>query len=240
MMGKDERSARQPVRIGLIDTGVNPWHSHVHGNVRGVRIFSDSMGRIEEDDDFRDMVGHGTAVAGILRQGLPDAELFVARVFDKGLTSYPSLVARALLRAAAEECGIINLSLGMAAGPDSLVLEEACKTVQEAGCLLVAAGHPDRPGLLPASLPGVIGVIADDRLRPGEITMDAARIYPYAAAGRPRDLEGLPAKANLWGNSFACARVTVDFARRVAAGIDVKMPLNPEVLHHLERRKGKL
>jgi hypothetical protein len=38
----------------------------------------------------------------------------------------------------------------------------------------------------------------------------------FAAPGRPRDLERLPRDANLWGASFACARVTVHLARAAA------------------------
>jgi subtilisin family serine protease len=204
-----------PFRVGIIDTGVNPWHSHVRGAVSGLRIFLNRDGKILEDEDFRDLVGHGTAVAGILRQGLPAAELFIVRVFDETLDSYPSLVARALLRAAAEGCRIINLSLGMPPGPGAEVLEEACRDVQGAGCLLVAAGHPQRSGLLPASLPGVIGVMAADHLKPGEITVKPGQPYSHEACGWPRDLDGLPPGANLWGNSFACARVTLDFALRM-------------------------
>jgi subtilisin family serine protease len=200
------------LRVGIIDTGVNPWHSHVRGKVNGLRLFTDAAGRIGEDEDFRDLVGHGTAVAGILRQGLPESELFVVRVFDRELNSYPSLVARALLRAAAEGCTLINLSLGMQPGPGQHLLEDACRAVLEAGCLLVAAGHPENPNLLPASLPGVIGVIADDRLPPGDISHTPGQPYPYAAAGRPRDLAGLPPGGNLWGNSFACARVALHVA----------------------------
>ena len=201
-----------PLRIGMIDTGVNPWHSHVRGEVSGLRLYVDAAGRIVEDEDFRDLVGHGTAVAGILRQGLPETELFVVRVFDEELHAYPSLVARALLRAAAEGCSLINLSLGMQPGPGQHLLEEACRAVREVGCLLVAAGHPENPNLLPASLPGVIGVIADDRLPPGEISHTPGQPYPYAAAGRPRNLAGLPPGGNLWGNSFACARVALHAA----------------------------
>ena len=196
-----------PLRIGIIDTGVNPWHSHVRGAVSGLRIFSDVKGKIREDGDFRDLVGHGTAVAGILRQGLPAAELFVLRVFDEELHSYPSLVARALLRAAAEGCKIINLSLGMPPGPGTEVLEEACRVVLDAGAILVAAGHPSKPELLPACLPGVIGVISADHLNPGEIEVNPDRPYSHQASGWPRDLQGLPSESNLWGNSFACARV---------------------------------
>lgn len=203
------------LRLGIIDTGVNPWHSHVRGAVSGLRIFVDRDGKIREDEDYRDLVGHGTAVAGILRQGLPEAELFVVRVFDQTLVSYPSLVARALLRAAAAGCQLINLSLGMPPGPGAEVLAQACRAVLDAGCLLVAAGHPQRSGLLPAALPGVIGVVAADQLQPGEMTIHPEHPYTHAASGWPRELAGLPPGANLWGNSFACARVTVDFARKM-------------------------
>jgi subtilisin family serine protease len=208
-------SDSEPFRVGIIDTGVNPWHSHVRGAVSGIRIFLDREGKIREDEDFRDQVGHGTAVAGILRQGLPDAELFVIRVFDEELESYPTLVARALLRGAAEGCGIINLSLGMPPGPGGEVLAEACRAVQEAGSILVAAGHPGKAGLLPASLPGVTGVVAADHLKPGEIILNPGQPYSHEASGWPRDLEGLPPGANLWGNSFACARVTLDIALKM-------------------------
>ncbi len=199
------------IRIGVIDTGVNPWHSHIRGGVTGLRIYLDAAGRIREDDDFRDLVGHGTAVAGILRQELPDAEIFAVRVFERDLTSYPSLVARAVLRAAAEGCRVLNLSLGMPAGPGAELLAMVCHTVMETGCIIVAAGHPDNEQLLPASIPGVLGVIADDRVPAGEIRVDHGRCYPYAASGSPRDLEGV--LENLWGNSFACARVTAHVAR---------------------------
>jgi len=195
-------------RIGVIDTGVNPWHSHVRGNVTGLRIYLDDCGRIREDDDFRDLVGHGTAVAGILRQQLPDAEIFAVRVFERDLGSYPSLVARAVLRAAAEGCSILNLSLGMPPGPGSDLLATACREVMETGCMIVAAGHPGNTRLLPASIPGVLGVIADDLVPLGAVHVDHGRCYPYSASGSPRDLEGLRTSDNLWGNSFACARVS--------------------------------
>ena len=196
------------IRIGVIDTGVNPWHSHVGGGVTGLRIYLDGDGTIREDEDFRDLVGHGTAIAGILRQQLPDAEIFAVRVFERDLKSYPSLVARAILRAAAEGCQILNLSLGMPPGPGSDPLSRACREVMEAGCSIVAAGHPDNEHLLPASIPGVLGVLADDRVPAGEVRHYQGRCYPYAASGSPRDLEGLQTSDNLWGNSFACARVT--------------------------------
>ena len=199
--------------IGIIDTGVNPWHSHVRGEVRGCRIYLAADGSIREDPDFSDPAGHGTAVAGILREALPDAEFFAVRVFEKGLSTYPSLVARGILRAAAEGCDVINLSLAMPPGSNTELIADACAAAQQAGCVLVASGHPGRPGLLPASLPGVYGVVCDDELEDFEVTMHGPEPYTCRARGLPRVLDNVPPSANLQGHSLACARVTAYVAQ---------------------------
>ncbi len=193
-------------RIALVDTGVNPWHSHVGGSVSGCRIFAGTDGRIDEDGDFRDLVGHGTAIAGIIREGLPDAHIFALRVFDTEHVTYPSLVARAILRAAAEECTFINLSLGVPPGPGVHAIRSACAAALDAGCVLVASTEPGRAGWLPAAVPGVHVASADDSLAPGVVRASHLQL---AAAGRPRDLARIPREANLWGHSFACARALV-------------------------------
>jgi len=203
--------------IGIVDTGINPWHSHVRGDVRGCRIFVNSDGKICEDSDYHDPVGHGTAVAGVLRKALPEAAFIAIRVFEQELTTYPSLVARGILRAAAAGCDVINLSLALPSSSGAELIVDACVSAREAGAVLVAAGHPERPDLLPASLPGVYGVISDDELEDDEIEMQGGGPYPCRARGIPRNLDDLPPKANLSGHSLACARVTayVALARRL-------------------------
>ena len=203
------------LRIGIVDSGLNPWHSHVRGKVTGCRMYLGPDGRVHEDEDFRDLVGHGTAVAGVIREAFPDAEIFAVRVFGADDATYPSLIARGILRAAAEECDFVNLSLSVARGPGDEVLTTACAAVLEAGCVLVASVRPDRPGGLPASLPGVYAVTADDALGLGEVRADGA--LRLAAPGRPRDLGRVSREANLWGPSFACARGLVHLARESRA-----------------------
>ena len=205
---------RKPL-IGIVDTGINPWHSHVRGEVHGCRIYLNSDERICEDGDFCDPVGHGTAVAGVLREALPEAGLFAVSVFENELTTYPSLVARGILRAAAEGCDAINLSLALPPRSGSRLIAEACVAAQEAGSVLVAAGHPEHPDLLPASLPGVYGVICDDELEDDEIVMQGEGPYPCRARGLPRTLDNIPTRANLWGHSLACARVTAYIAQNL-------------------------
>jgi len=203
----------QKLLIGIVDTGVNPWHSHVRGEVRGCRIYLNNDGKICEDGDFSDAAGHGTAVAGVLRKALPEAGIFAARVFENGLSTYPSLVARGILRAAAQGCNVINLSLALPPGSGAELIAEACVAAREAGSVLVAAGHPETPDLLPASLPGVYGVICDDELEDDEIEMHGTGPYRCRARGLPRKLDNIPAGANLWGHSLACARVAAYLSR---------------------------
>lgn len=205
-----------PLRIGIVDTGLNPWHSHVRGKATGCRIYADAAGRIREDGDFRDSVGHGTAVAGVIREAFPAAEIFAVRVFGAGGATYPSLVARGILRAAAEQSDFVNVSLSLPQGAADEVLAAACAAALAAGCVLVASARPDRPGWLPASLPGVYAVTADDTLGLDMVRDDGP--LRLSASGCPRDLAFTPRDANLWGHSFACARALVHLARASRAG----------------------
>lgn len=200
------------LRIGVVDTGVNAWHSHVRGSVDGCRLYCVPDGAIHEDADFRDPIGHGTAVAGIIRAAFPDADIFAVRVFEVGESTYPSLVARGILRAAAADCDFVNVSLSVPRGPGDAALAAACAAVVDTGCVLVASARPDCPGWLPASLPGVYAVTTDDTLAFGEVRRRGPR--RLAAPGRPRDLASTPRGWNLAGPSFACARGLVHLAHQ--------------------------
>lgn len=213
---KRHHRAAMTLRIGIVDTGVNPWHSHVRGAVDGCRIFVDAEGRIGEDDDFRDPIGHGTAVAGLVREAFPEAEIYAVRVFDERDTTYPSLVARGLLRAAAQGCSHINLSLAVPAGAGTRLLEEACAAAIDAGCVLVAPLHPEWPDALPAALPGVYAARADDTLDPGEVRREGP--LRLCAPDRPRELTLAMPRSNLRGPSFACTRVLLHLAREPVSG----------------------
>lgn len=202
-------------RIGIVDTGVNPWHSHVRGEVGGCRIRVGRDGAIDEDDDFSDPVGHGTAVAGVIREALPGAEIFAIRVFDADNLTYPSLVARGILRAAAARCAFVNLSLALPPGPGDAIVADACAAAIAAGSVLVASAPPDREDWLPAAARGVWHVTLDDTLPLGQVRVRGTR--RLAAPGRPRDLAGLTPTANFAGASFACARGLVHLARAAHA-----------------------
>ena len=70
------------VRVGIVDSGINPDHPHV-GQVMG-GVFFRAEG---ESPDFVDRIGHGTAVAGVICEKASAAELYAVRIFDRRLAT---------------------------------------------------------------------------------------------------------------------------------------------------------
>lgn len=180
----DTRWNRQSssVRVGVLDTGVDENHpllasgrvaSYVHGQA--------STGAVSA----RDIVGHGTHVAGVISSlysaangidGVYGGGVHVWKIFD----DYPDYVARAgiywymvdpvLYRTALADCAdkvdVINLSIGGTKPPDP---QEAAlfRLLLDRGITVVAAMGNERaagsPTSYPAAIPGVIAVGATTR-----------------------------------------------------------------------------
>ena len=90
------------MRIAVIDSGIHEGHPHVGAVAGAVHFTNDGIG-----DDPVDRLGHGTAVAGAIREKVPDAELFAVKVFDRRLTAPIGALLRALewCRRASHGCG---------------------------------------------------------------------------------------------------------------------------------------
>ncbi|MEO8028761.1 MAG: peptidase S8, partial [Bryobacteraceae bacterium] len=69
------------MRVAVVDSGIYPGHMHVGSVAGGVALTV-----FGESGDTIDRLGHGTAVAGAIREKLPDAELFAVKVFDRRLS----------------------------------------------------------------------------------------------------------------------------------------------------------
>lgn len=230
--GKNRLDGDQ-VTVGVVDTGVrrdHPWWAD--GSVTG-----DEEHPPADPADIE--LGHGTFVAGVIKQVAPRA-----RVVVKGLGPVANLtdwaVANAMVELATRDgAAVINVSLATCAPPGvpPLPMEAAVRTI-EAACgddvVIVAAAGNDRASdpPYPAGLPGVVAV--------GATSGDAAARYsnhgPWVDvcaegtwksayfdgdvpvfAGTPSagPYEGF---ARWRGSSFSSAVVTGRIARRRAAG----------------------
>ncbi len=179
------------MKIAIIDSGIHPGHPHV-GAIAGAVGFT----LAGEGPDGIDRLGHGTAVAGAIREKMPDAELYAVKVFDRKLAANIGVILRAIEWCREHHMDIVNLSLGTenpahrdsflkALGDDMLVVSAA--------------------GVLPGSLPDVIGVAPDTDCPRDAFRYDAGVFY---ASPYPRPIPGVSVARNLQGVSFAVANMT--------------------------------
>lgn len=173
------------MRIAIIDSGITPTPET--GPVAGGVSFV--------DESTRDLLGHGTAVAAVIRSLAPEAELYAVKIFHRTLETDAVTLARALRWARGMD--FVNLSLGTANAEHREVLEEAVAACR--GTVVAAAGY------LPGDLAGVV------RVAPGE---PGERDGNWFAPPDSPELPGIPAERRPGGVSFAVARVTGWLAAR--------------------------
>jgi subtilisin family serine protease len=187
-----------PVRVAIVDSGLDLGHPEFAGRVVAARSF---VGGSAADRE-----GHGTFVAGIIAantdngQGIAgialSAELLVAKVVRADGTISPLAEARAIRWAVNHGARVINLSLGGLRSRNknedtySSIEQDAIDYAYAKGAVLVAAvGNGDQApktpwdlASYPAALPHVIGVsaVAQDGTVPSFSNYD--RIFNDVAA----------------------------------------------------------
>ncbi len=184
------------MRIAVIDSGVAIPHQHIRAIAGGVTI-RESV----EIEDFRDQVGHGTAVmAAILERAPADVECLAVRVFERSLRTKVEILVRALEWSIENGADVINLSLGT-------TNEDHAERFRP---FLDRAVFVSPANAVPGSLDGVIAVECD---------FDCPRDHFYFrdgkffASGYARAIPGVPPEKNLHGVSFAVANITGFIAR---------------------------
>lgn len=183
------------MKIAILDSGIHPGHPHVGEIAGGVEITLTG-----ESNDAIDRLGHGTAVAGAIREKMPDAELYAVKVFDRRLRANVGVILRALAWCREHGMDVVNLSLGTGNPDHRPAFFEAI------GDLLVVSAA----GVLPGSLPVVIGVGPDP-----DCPRDVFRYHDgmFYASPYPRPIPGVSVDRNLQGASFAVANMTGLVAR---------------------------
>jgi subtilisin family serine protease len=204
------------VRIAVIDSGVAVPHPHIGAIAGGVSI--DENG---ESPDYRDRIGHGTAVMAAIMEKAPPVEgfdYFAVRVFRSALRTRIDFLLRAIEWSIEQRVDLINLSLGTSNPAHGKRFAPLIARAADAGALLISAAHS-----LPGSLAGVIAVDLDpDCARDKYRSISPQNVTPgktpeFATSGYPRPIPGVPQEHNLNGISFAVANMTGFVARACAS-----------------------
>ncbi len=196
------------VEIAIIDSGINPRHSHVGWISGGLAFLETEAGNIQMDVDYSDRIGHGTAVAGIIRENNPEAELIAVKIFTDKLKASLSQLLAALEWAIERNTRIIHLSLGIDTEDSRKPLQNLCEKAVSRNLVIIASGHSPDVLLFPASFESTIGVCGEKSLHKNELIFHPDSAIEFSAYAYARGIPGIPRESNFQGHSFAAAHVT--------------------------------
>jgi subtilisin family serine protease len=197
------------VRVAIVDSGVYASHPHVRGVEQGVAIRGDGS----LDDDYVDRLGHGTAVAAVIREKSPDAAIVVIKIFWQSLSTGIRSLVGGIAEANARDAAVVNLSLGTTNQAHRPLIADVVFQAKARGTAIVAAVENEIEWL-PGSLDGVIPVALDWNCPRHEYRLVTLNGRPaIAASGYPREIPNVSPERNLKGISFAVANASGFVAR---------------------------
>jgi len=128
--------------VAVIDTGVDPGHPMLRGSLRvGYDYIAGRAGATEAGTDADAAYGHGTAVAGLIRQVAPGATILPMRVIGPDGSGNDTAVVQAIKDAVSQGAHVINLSISVSAptsGVRAALVDAAAR-----GVLVVASSGND-------------------------------------------------------------------------------------------------
>jgi subtilisin family serine protease len=158
-------STGDPVKVGVIDTGIDLKHPDLQANIKG------GYNAIYPWKSPNDDNGHGTHVAGIIAAlnnsigvvGVgPNINLYAIKVLNASGSGYLSDVIEGLDWARTNGMQVVNMSLGTSQDVESF--HNAILNAYNAGVVIVAAaGNSGGAVSYPAAYPEVIAVSATDQ-----------------------------------------------------------------------------
>lgn len=193
------------VRVCIVDSGVDDRHplvGSVQSAVTVARSPEDELTVIEDEE--RDLFGHGTACAGIVRKLAPDCEIHSVRVLGGDLTGGGPALLHGLRWAIEQGFEVINLSLSTAKSKLAQELRELADLAYFGGSVLVASAHNMPVESYPWRFSGVVSVGSHEGLDPFEYYANPHPPVEFAAPGVGLEvawLDGSTIRAT--GNSFA-------------------------------------
>lgn len=189
-------ASTEAVTLGLLDSGIS---AHQRPYVVAGEAFTGAV-----QTSYLDDLGHGSTLAQVMIDQLPQARLAVAKIFDRQLSTHADQTVAGLNWLVEQGAQVINLSFGLRL--DRPRLAQACQRALDAGVILVAASPAMGKAVYPASYPGVISVTGDARCQAGEHSWRPSRQADFGAcvrAGHPRVI----------GASVATAYITAQVGR---------------------------
>jgi subtilisin family serine protease len=198
-------NASESVKVAILDSGSNIAYKE------GISL----IGNTVKDDN-----GHGTLIAGVIKETCPEAELYIIKVIGKdGLAINEETVILGLKWAISKNVNVINMSLRLR-GSDEL--RDAIRQAYEKGIVMTAAA---------GNTTSAIGALeARDAMRPGHYEVAYPARYPEVIAVGALDRYGRAYEGSIGGRKvevfckgYSGRKAGTSIASAYAAGIAAKI-----------------
>ena len=194
------------VTVAIIDSGVDGDHPAIGGRLaRRLRVeLSDERAQVVDDADTGDVVGHGTACAGIVAAIAPGADLVSIRVLGSDNRGKGRAVAAAVEWAVKQGIQVVNLSLSSRSEAMFASFHDLADRAYFANSLLVCAVNNIPGPSYPSLFAAVLSVAAHDVPDPDVWFYNPSPPVEFGAYGLDVDVawrDGGRIRAT--GNSFA-------------------------------------
>jgi subtilisin family serine protease len=201
------------VTVAIIDSGVERDHPAVGGKLaRSVRVElaadPDDDPVILDDEEGTDVVGHGTACAGIIHAIAPGADLVSVRVLGPDNRGKGIVFAAGLDWAIGQGAGVMNLSLSSKSDALFALFHDLADRAYFANALLVCAANNVPGNSYPSLFASVISVAAHDLADPTAWFYNPSPPVEFGAHGLDVNVAWRGgSRMTATGNSFAAPHI---------------------------------
>jgi subtilisin len=203
------------VTVAIVDSGVDGGHPAVAGAlVESVRVELDGEETVVVPDEPVDLVGHGTACAGIIHALAPRASLVSVRVLGSDNRGKGLAFATGLDWVIARGASVVNLSLSSRSEAMYATLHDLADRAYFANCLLVCAANNVVMASYPSLFAAVVSVAAHDVRDPETWFYNPRPPVEFGAYGLDVDVAWRDGgRIVATGNSFAAPHIAALAAR---------------------------
>ena len=198
------------VHAVVIDSGVDLNHREINGRLISGMSVNDDGGEFRVCNDYRDEIGHGTAVVALLQKISPRTRITVIKVFEKNLEITKDKLCYTLAHVLNHiPCDIINLSLGVR--EYSRPLLEITQALAQRATIVIAGFDNDGAISFPAGYSHVLGVdsMTEHRGKHDFIFVEGDDVLNVRAYGGPQRIARASGAMTIAaGSSYATARVS--------------------------------
>ena len=207
-------STGKGVKVAVIDSGVDASHPDLKGKVKRACVVKETTeGKIECEEipvqESYDSFGHGTAVAGIITDLAPDAEIINVKVLNEYNSCTGDILIQGIRWALDQDIKLINMSLATSKERHIPMIFRLCEQAYVQNSIIVASRRNFGDLGCPAMFSSVISVNRKDFDNKYALHFKPRSLIEYEARGTQIKV---PAPgggyAELTGTSFATPHVT--------------------------------